>query len=201
MRRVIAAVAATTIVLAGVASAKPWPRAYVIDDRLAVLRTSPRFGAPIAKRLRPGRMVAILQRTQDQNGLEWVRVAVTRRTRGWILRLAIAVPGRTEDEQRLAGRLSLTSGFERLRIARVALDHFREVQTLAASAFDAEAAAAAEALSSRLAARDDIQPDTPPAVARALLLSDPTLDRYVRLGVVFDVDVRSRVVTARPIIR
>lgn len=183
------------------AFARPWTRSYVVDERIAALRTEPRLTATVAKRLRTGRMVAIVSRTRDANGLSWVRVAVTRRTRGWLLELAIAAPADRAGNVRLADMLDTTTGYERLRLSRLALDHFPRLGAAGLAAFREESAAAAALLSRRLAARDDLPTGCSAAVLRAFLLSDPLLDRYSRLGVAFDVDSMTRTVTARPVAR
>ena len=172
--------------------AGPWRQAYVVDARLAALRAEPGLTAPIRKRLRAGRGVAIVGRRRDRDGLLWVRVAVTRLTRGWLLAEAIATPGDRDGERRLAALVDATRGLPRLQLARVALDRFPRLRSLAAAAMDAEAAAAAARLTRAVAERLGPLPGASPAEVRALMLSDPALDRYNRLGIVFEVDVAAR---------
>ena len=55
-----------------------------------------------------------------------------------------------------------------------------------------EASAAAERLSRSAAERLGALEGASPAEIRALMLSDPALDRYSRLGITFEVDAAAR---------
>lgn len=165
-----------------------WRRAYVVDTGLATLRVSPGLHAKLLRRLRHGRMVAILERAREADGMAWVRVAVTRRTRGWIPAVAIASPGDADGERRMASRLDSTAGFARLELARLAIDRFPRLRSPARIAFVQEAERAAAWLTKRAARRFASARDLAPAVLRTRMLLDPLLDRYVRLGVRFDAD-------------
>lgn len=165
-----------------------WRRAYVVDTGLASLRVAPGLHAKLLKRLRHGRMVAIVERAREADGMAWVRVAVTRRTRGWIPAVAIASPGDADGEQRLASRLDSTVGFGRLELARLAIDRFPRLRSLGNVAFEQEAERAAALLTKRAARRFAGARDLAPAALRVRMLLDPLLDRYVRLGVRFDAD-------------
>lgn len=165
-----------------------WRRAYVVDAGLATLRADPGFSAKLLKRLRHGRMVAIVERAREADGIAWVRVAVTRRTRGWIPVSAIASPRDRNGERELAGRLATTTGFARLELARLALDRFPSLRSAGAAAFAEEADRAAALLTKRAARRFEHQGNLTAAELRTRMLLDPLLDRYVRLGVRFEAD-------------
>ena len=169
-----------------------WRQAYVVDTRLSVLRARPSLTAPVLKRLRSARMVAIVERRRDAEGREWARVAVTRRTRGWLLVDAIAWPGDAHSERRLAARLDATRGLARLQVARLALGRFPALRPRALAAIEVEATIAASKLSRAAARRLGALEGEPPGRVRALMLSDPGLDPFTRLGVLFDVDVANR---------
>jgi len=178
--------------------ARPGSRAFVIDSTVAVLRVRPSLDAAITKRLSDGRRVVILSQLRDRDGTQWTRVAVTRRTRGWVLAIALASPGDRGDERRMLDLLDDAEGIHRLRVARTATDHFPAVRAQATAVFNDEADRAALELSARLQARHELpSARSDPMAIRAHLLSDPMLDRYLRLGLSFDVDVASLTYTAR----
>lgn len=165
-----------------------WRRAYVVDTGLATLRAAPGLHSKLVKRLRHGRMVAIVERAREADGMAWVRVAVTRRTRGWIPAIAIASPGDDAGERRMASRLDSTVGFARLELARLAIDRFPRLRGPGNVAFEQEAERAAALLTKRAARRFAGARDLAPAALRVRMLLDPLLDRYVRLGVRFDAE-------------
>ena len=170
------------------ASAGPWRRAYVVDARLSALRAGPDLAAPILKRLRVGRAIAVLERRRGRDGLEWTRVAVTRRTRGWLLVEAVAWPGDAPGERRLAARIDEERGLERIEAARLAADRFPPLRRSATEALEHEATIAAAKLSRAVARRLGPLDGVPLERVRVLMLSDPALDRYNRLGITFDAD-------------
>ena len=77
-------------------------KAFVVDDRLSALRRDADMQSEVIQRLRLGRQVFIIATKAGRHGNPtFYRVAVTRRTRGWIHQSALAVPGRRgEDERR-----------------------------------------------------------------------------------------------------
>lgn len=133
-------------------------------------------------------MIAIVERARLVDGIAWVRVAVTRRTRGWVPVLAIASTGDVEGERRLAGRLETTRGFARLELARLAIDRFPRLRAAARLAFDEEAEDAATLLSRRAISRFADARGVSLETLHTRMLLDPLLDRYVRLGVRFEAD-------------
>jgi hypothetical protein len=177
--------------LAPAAPAAPRPH-YVVDARLAALRSGPALTAPLLKRLRVGRRVYEFGRRVDRDGRAWLRVAVTRRTRGWMLEDALARPGDPRGERRLAALVGDLRGLPRLEVARVAADHFPRLRAAAAEALREEAIAEADELAERANRRLGPLEGATPDEVRALLLSDPALDRYNRLGVFFDADPATR---------
>lgn len=172
------------------AHAVRWRRAYVVDPNLAALRTEPDPMAPLRTRLRTGRMVAIVARARGRDGLSWVRVAVTRRTRGWLPADAIAVPGDIDDERRLLWLMELsvgaTASVRSLELAKLAIDHFPNLYIPGEALRSFETRAVAEELTDRAATRFAAMRSLPRAELRRRMLMDPMLDRYVRLGVELD---------------
>ena len=167
-------------------------RAFVVDDRLAALRREPDIMAEVAQRLRLGRAVYIVgARSARANQPGFYRVAVSRRTRGWIHEAALAVPGRAGDDRRVSGLIASLSGPDRLLLCRIFRERFSRSplmpSVLLALAEEAERSASALGVRARrrLAALDD---EGARASLRDYYLSDPGLDRYSRLGVRFDFD-------------
>jgi hypothetical protein len=191
MRLVLLLLAA--LLLLPPAAAQPrWRTAYVVDARLAALRTAPDLAAPLMKRLRTGRRLAVVSRRRDRDGVAWVRVAVTRRTRGWLLEDAVASPGDADGERRLGERLAALADLPRLEAARLAADRFPRLRALAVEVMRVEGEAAASTLTARAIRRLGALGGEPPARVRALMLSDPALDRYNRLGLLFEADPLER---------
>src|SRR5215831_10063618 len=69
--------------------AEKYKKGYVFDERLSALRKDPDVMAQIRQRLRRGRSLYLLETHRDSNGVMFYRVAVTRRTRGWIQAAAV----------------------------------------------------------------------------------------------------------------
>jgi len=199
MRVVVAAVVFVVLCLLGSPCAAAAPRAYVVDGRLSVLRTSPDLAALVVRRLGAGRSVLVLARRHDRDGVLWLRVAVTRRTRGWMLDRAVATPGESDGEDRLVERLAHTKGLVRLRLARLAIDRFPRVHCPGLRAAEAESAIVAEAATKAIRRRLGELDDVDVTELRLLVLSDPALDAYSKLGVAFDVDASTRTLVVRGI--
>ena len=170
----------------------PARSAYVVDGRLAVLRPAPSLLASPQRRLRVGRAVYPVERRRDTEGRFWLRVALTRRTRGWMLADALALPGDRRDEGRVSALLEELEGLGRLELARVARERFPRLRERAGEAVQEEAERAAGDLAERANRRLGDLRGLGAREVRALMLSDPALDRYGRLGVVFDADPRTR---------
>jgi hypothetical protein len=180
------------------APATEWTRHYVVDARLSTLRTRPDLAGPLLKRLRVGRTVFEVGRARDREARFWLRVAVTRRTRGWILADAVARPGDVAGERRLLTLLDGLEGVDRIEVARLAADRFPVVRAVARDALEDEAVKAAPLLSERARRRLGALHGLAPERVRALMLSDPGLDRFNRLRVYFDVDTETLEFVPRP---
>ncbi|HWP42547.1 MAG TPA: hypothetical protein VNO14_04880 [Blastocatellia bacterium] len=166
-------------------------RAFVVDDRLSALRREPDLRSRVVQRLRIGREVFIYGLRSGKGGQpDFYRVALSRRTRGWIHRSAVAVPNRSgEDERVLRLAEEAENGFDRIVLCRLLSDHFKRSPLAALSLLRLaeEAERAAASLSARARRRlSGIDKDG--LNARDYYLSDAGLDRYSRLGVGFDFD-------------
>jgi hypothetical protein len=172
-------------------------KGFVIDDRLSALRKKPDLKSPVIRRLRIARPVFIIDsRKASPNQPPYFRVAVTRRTRGWIHQAALAVPGRAGDDLSIFTLInSLEQGIDRISLCRVFLDNFsrspltpRVMLTLGR-----ESETAAAELSRRASRRLDSLTDSKlKHNLRDYYLNDPGLDRYNKLRVTFEFDPSSR---------
>jgi hypothetical protein len=170
-------------------------RAIVVDERLAALRDEPGFSARLLQRMSRGRMVSIIGQKRAPEGVTFYRVAVTRRTRGWLQSEAVIVPGRAGDDNRLLRLIRGSDDFDRLVRARIFLDNFQK-SPLRASVlrlYGEEAEAAAIKLSRdaarRLEEREMAAGGAPPF---SYFMNYNGLDRYRRQDIVFTFDLAQK---------
>jgi hypothetical protein len=176
-------------------SAQSGPRVYlkavVIDDRLSTLRRDPGLQSEVVRRLRLGHTAFIVSASNPRVGQpKFCRVAITRRTRGWILLAALAVQGRAGEDQRVMRRIETANdGFDRIRLCRILIERFGKSQLVprALLLLGEEAERAAETLSQRARRRlADVSVDHSNAGLKDYYLNDTGLDRYSKLRIVFD---------------
>lgn len=168
-------------------------RAIVVDERLAALRRAPDYSAALVRRLSRGRRVVILGSSQARarDGTEFCRVAVTRRTRGWLPRACLITPDRAGDDERLLALIRERDGYERIAKAKIFLDHYARsahratVLRLYADAAETVAAELTREALRRLGIGQDAGVN---ASAYARLMNYAGLDRYNRQGVIFVYD-------------
>lgn len=176
----------------------PGRHAIVFDDRLSALRAQPDVKAPLQQRLSRGRVVGILGATKNRSGSLFLRVAVSRNVRGWVLAAAIARLGSVADgEKILAAVAESKDDLVKARMARLCADELRSppIAPKALLALGEAAEHAADKLSREADRRlgDDV-PDGGIS-KRDFVLSFNGLDRYNRAGVTFDYDeARDRIV-------
>ena len=166
-----------------------YPKAFVIDDRLSALRREPKLQSEVIRRIRLAQRVFIVGINKPK-GTEplFYRVAVTRRTRGWIHASALATPGRRDQEQRIMSLIAQsTDGIDRITLCRIIIERFAQSRFVprAMLLLGEEAERVADALSQRTRRRlAEVRGGE--ASLRDYYLSDAGLDRYSRLGIVFD---------------
>jgi hypothetical protein len=166
-------------------------KAFVVDDRLSPLRREPRTKAEIIQRLRLGRSLYILEtRKATAEEPAFLRVAATRRTRGWIHHAAIAVPSRSaEDARVIALIVASRDGLDRITLCKLFLERFAGSRLAPrALLLMAEEADRAAANLARGAHRRIGDSEGQPVSQNDLYLNDPGLDRYSRLRISFDFD-------------
>lgn len=158
--------------------------AVVVDERLAALRSTPQLNGKLVRRLGRGRLVAIRSVKTNPDGITFLFVSVTSRTRGWIQRESVVSPSRAGDDLRLLRLIQNSHGFDRISRARIFLDHFRRSPSRPAVLL--LLGDTAEELASKLtqsAARKLNAPFTAPEYS--YYLNHPSLDRYNRQNVNF----------------
>ncbi len=169
----------------------PGQRAIVVEERLSALRTQADVKASLEQRLRRGRAVGILGAKRGKDGQQFLRVAVSRNTRGWLLAEAVVKSGNAADAERLLKLIEETNDdFTKARLARLCADEFRTTkQSPRCLLLLGEAAEhAAERLTRDAKRRVG---DEEPGVGlskRDYFLNFAGLDRYNRAGVTFDYD-------------
>lgn len=165
--------------------------AIVVDERLAALRSAPHLSAPLLKRISRGRTVTVVETRRGRDGEVFYRVAVTRRTRGWIQREALILPHRPGDDGRLLRLIKASSDFDRLARARVFLDAFpnSSLRPAVLLIVGEEADKAAGKLSQDASRRLGIEEiGGTGASISSYFLNYSGLDRYRRQGIVFTFD-------------
>lgn len=163
-------------------------QAFVIDERLAALRDEAKLTARLVQRLSRGRAVSITGARRAGDGLTFYRVAVTRRTRGWLPAESVASPARAGDDERLLRLIRGSGEFARVARARIFLDHFQRspLRPAVLLLFGDEAEAAASKLSRDAARRLDAREMAAGgAPLESYFLNFNELDRYNRQGVTF----------------
>jgi hypothetical protein len=163
-------------------------RAVVVDERLAVLRDAPDFKATLLQRMSRGRMVAIRGAKRSPDGVTFYRVAVTRRTGGWIQSEAVVSIVRNYDDERLLHLIQNSEDFDRIVRARIFLDMFqRSPSRPAVLMLYGDAAERAAGRLSRDAVRrlNEKEMAAGGAPVFSYFLSYNGLDRYRRQGITF----------------
>lgn len=159
--------------------------AVVVDERLAALRATPQLNGKLVRRLSRGRLVAIRSTKANSDGVTFLFVNVTTRTRGWIQRESVVSPSRPGDDHRLLRLIQTSSGFDRIVRCRIFLDHFRRSPlrpTVLLLLGDT-----AEDLARKLSdqARRKLNTDLTEAPESSYFLNYGGLDRYNRQGITF----------------
>lgn len=156
--------------------------AVIVDERLAALRSTPQLNGKLVRRLGRGRLVAIRSVKTGADGVTFLFVNVTSRTRGWIQRESVVSVG---DDERLLRLIQNSRGFDRISRSRIFLDHFRrsalrpQVLLLLGDSAEELASQLTTSITRKLA-------DTPfEAPEFAYYLNHSSLDRYNRQGVRF----------------
>jgi hypothetical protein len=158
---------------------------------LAALRDEASLTARLVQRLSRGRAVSITGARRGVEGTSFYRVAVTRRTRGWLPAESVAAPTRAGDDERLLRLIRGSEDFARIARARIFLENFSRspLRPAVLLLLGDEAEAAASKLSRdavrRLDAREMAAGGAP---LESYFLNFNELDRYNKLGITFVFD-------------
>src|SRR5207253_4389190 len=87
--------------------------AVVVEERLSALRAAPNLRARLIERMSRGRLVSIRGQKETAEGLLFYRVAISRRTYGWVQSDAVVVPWRAGDDRRLLMLIESSDEFDR----------------------------------------------------------------------------------------
>ena len=166
-------------------------KAFIIDDRLSALRREPSLHSEVVRRLHLGRSVYIIRGSTREH---FHRVAVSRRTRGWIHESALAIQGRVGEDQRIMNLVETSADktnsdvLDRITLCRTLIEHFSSrLVPRALLHIGEEADRAAETLSQRAKKRlQETGREDSNISSRVYYLSDSGLDRYSRLRILFD---------------
>jgi hypothetical protein len=170
-------------------------RAVVVDERLAALRESPELSARLLQRMSRGRKLTITGSRRAADNLTFYRVALTKRTVGWVQSEAVISPSRKEDDERLLRLIRGSEEFDLIARAYIFLELFPKsplrptVLLLYADAAEAASARLSRDASRRLDAHE-MQAGGAPDFS--YFLNYNGLDRYNRQGLsfIFDRDGR-----------
>lgn len=169
--------------------------AVVVDERLSALRDAPRLTASLVRRLGRGSFVAVTGERASAEGLTFLRVSVTSRTGGWLQAEAVVRPSHAGDDARLLRLARGSADFDRLSRARIFLDAFPHspLRPAVLLLFGDAAAEAAEHLTRDARRRlDPREMEAGGADAGSYFLNFNGLDRFRRLGLVYDFDAASK---------
>lgn len=170
-------------------------RAVVVDERLAALRDAPDLSANLLQRMSRGRVVAVRGARRSPDGVTFYRVAVTRRTGGWVQSEAVVYTVRKDDDVRLLRLVQNSEEFDRLVRARIFLEVFPKspLRPAVLMLFGEAAEKAAERLSRDAQRRlDEREMAAGGAPVFSYFLNYSGLDRYRRQGIVFIFDLAAR---------
>jgi hypothetical protein len=167
----------------------------VVDERLAALRDAPDLSANLLGRLGRGRSVALTGAGSTREGVTFYRVAVTRRTGGWLQSDAVAVASRAREDERLLRLIRGSTDFDRLARAQIFLDMFPRsrlrpaVLLLLGDAAEEAARRLSREAERRLDEREMVAGGAPVA---SYYLNYSGLDRYRKQGVGFVFDAATK---------
>ncbi len=168
--------------------------AYVIDERLAALRSEPKLEGDLTQRLSRGRAVQIIGNRQA-DGVTFYRVAVTRRTRGWLPADALVSPARPEEDARFLRLIRGSDDFDKLDRASLFLQVFprSSLRAQVLGLVGDEAEQFAQSLTRDAARRLNEKEMTAGGASRMIYFMNYNgLDRFNRIGVKFKYDEAAR---------
>jgi hypothetical protein len=169
--------------------------AVVVDERLSALRATPDPRAKLLQRLGRGHLVSIRGERIAADGLKFYRVAINRRTSGWLQSDAVVASWSAGDDARLVRLIQSSEDFDLIIRARTFLDTFPQspLRPKVLAMYADAAGSVADKLSrdaQRRFTRNELPADGPPEFS--YYLNYNSLDRYNRAGVTFRFDRESK---------
>lgn len=171
--------------------------AYVIDERLAALRSEPKLEGDLTQRLSRGRAVQIIG-SRQADGVTFYRVAVTRRTRGWLPADALVSPSRPEEDAKFLRLIRGSDDFDKIDRASLFLQVFPRsgLRAQVLSLVGDEAEQFAQSLSRDAGRRLNEKEMTAGGAARQIYFMNYNgLDRFNRIGIKFKFDEKTKTYT------
>jgi hypothetical protein len=104
---------------------EPSSAAVVIDERLAVLRTSPSLFSKSVVRMQNGRKISVLG-SKEADGVTFYRVTAPPNNFGWVQADAVAGKFRRGDDARVAKLVQSSDGFEQIERTHIFLENFTD---------------------------------------------------------------------------
>jgi hypothetical protein len=168
--------------------------AVVLDETLSVLRARPSLFSEPIQRMRLGRKVQILG-TADADGVKFYKVAAPPNNFGWVQADAVFGKFRHSDEERLIRIIQAADGFEQIELASEFLKLYPEskfrpaILLLYGDLLEEAALKLSRDANSRLTRKHMAASAAP---LHSFFLNFVSLDRYRKLGVVFQFNPATR---------
>jgi hypothetical protein len=162
-------------------------KAFIVDQRLAIVRLTASLYAKPLQRMSAGREIAVGE-SKEADGVTFYRVFDSKKATGWIQADAITGTFRRGDDERLARLIQGSEGFERIERASIFIDLFPTsplrppILLLFGDLIEEEAARLSVRATRNLDRREMAASGAP---LHSFYLNYPFLDRFRRLGVVF----------------
>ncbi len=169
-------------------------KAFIVDQRLAVLRPTPSLYAKPVQRMSGGREISVGE-SKEADGVMFYRVFNSTKASGWIQADAVAGTFRRGDDERLARLIQGSDGFERIERSAIFIDLFPSsslrppILLLFGDLIEEEAAKLSARATRNLDRREMAASGAP---LHSFYLNFPFLDRYRRLDVVFLFNSKTR---------
>jgi hypothetical protein len=160
-------------------------KAFVVDERLAVLRSAPSLFAKPIQRMKRGRAVTI-SGMKESDGVTFYQVAAVPNIKGWVQKEAVAGKFRRGDDERLARLIQASDGFEQIERAQIFVENFSNspfrpaILLLFGDLMEEVALKMSSDAAKRLSRREMAASGAP---LHSFYLNYSGLDRYQRLGI------------------
>jgi hypothetical protein len=161
--------------------------AFIVDERLSLLRSEPGFDSQILKRISTGRAVTITA-SREVGGVLFYKLLIPPDEVGWIQAEAVVGKFRKGDDERLARLIQASEGFEQIERGMIFYDNYpasplRPAILLLLGDLIEEAAVKLSDDAGKRLDRKEMAASGAPLVS--FYLNFNLLDRYKRLGIKF----------------